>query len=148
MIDLNNCKTMNAIHDIRVAKALIYNPNNEILILLRGDSHPVFAGHFDFPGGIIEDGEDPDSAMFREIFEEIGYVADESKPSRVFSTTYEANNNTHYIYKLELKSEITINLSWEHKGFLWLSENELLTSEIPNHVDSYYLTVIRYLQNK
>ena len=146
MIDLDSYKTMNDLCDLKVAKALIYNPENKILVLKRGDSHPCFAGQCDFPGGLIEEG--PDIAIRREIFEEIGYSANESPVSMVFSETFDSNNNTHYVYRLNLNSNININLSWEHKDYQWMSEDEIICLDTPEYVDGYFLTVVDFLKMK
>ena len=55
-----------------VSKALIKNRAGAYLLLYRGDSHPLFPGHLDFPGGEVESNESYKEATAREIWEETG----------------------------------------------------------------------------
>jgi len=55
---------------IHVVAAVLYH-EGEVLIFRRGPGMSG-AGHWEFPGGKVEAGEDPVSALKREILEEIG----------------------------------------------------------------------------
>jgi len=56
---------------VRVVGAVIYNEKNQILCALRGPemSH---GNYWEFPGGKIEEGEEPEASLVREIREELG----------------------------------------------------------------------------
>lgn len=55
---------------IHVVAAILYR-DGEVLIFRRGPGMSG-AGHWEFPGGKVEDGEERTSALKREIFEELG----------------------------------------------------------------------------
>ena len=55
-----------------MSKALIKNRAGAYLLLYRGDSHPNFPGHLDFPGGEVESNESYEATTAREIWEETG----------------------------------------------------------------------------
>lgn len=58
-----------------VAIAILYQ-NDRFLLQLRDDIPTIaWPGHWAFFGGHLEPGEDPDTAVYRELKEEIGYVA-------------------------------------------------------------------------
>ena len=59
-----------------VAGALI-NEKNEVLLTSRPEGKE-FAGFWEFPGGKIEDGEIPETALKRELNEELGITLNES----------------------------------------------------------------------
>ncbi|MGD1949046.1 MAG: NUDIX domain-containing protein [Leptolyngbyaceae cyanobacterium] len=59
---------------VEVAIAIIHQ-NGKFLMQLRDDLPTIiFPGHWGFFGGHIEPGEDADTGVRRELYEEIGYV--------------------------------------------------------------------------
>lgn len=56
---------------MRVAVAIIYNPDNQVLITQR-PFHASHGGFWEFPGGKLEAGEQPHEALVREMREELG----------------------------------------------------------------------------
>ncbi len=58
-----------------VAIAILYQ-GDRFLLQLRDDIPTIaWPGHWAFFGGHLEPGEDPDTAVYRELHEEIGYAA-------------------------------------------------------------------------
>ncbi|MBD1876165.1 NUDIX domain-containing protein [Nodosilinea sp. FACHB-131] len=58
-----------------VAIAILYQ-GDRFLLQLRDDIPTIaWPGHWAFFGGHLEPGEDPDTAVYRELEEEIGYIA-------------------------------------------------------------------------
>lgn len=55
---------------VHVVAAVLYR-DGEVLIFRRGPGM-TGAGHWEFPGGKVEPGEEPEAALRREILEEIG----------------------------------------------------------------------------
>ena len=52
------------------ADGIIYNGKGEILMLLRASNTSIEPGKWGLPGGHIDRGETPDSAVIREVLEE------------------------------------------------------------------------------
>ncbi len=88
---------------VEVAIAIIYQ-NGQFLMQLRDDlPNILFPGHWGFFGGHLEPGEDPDTGVRRELYEEIRYV-----PSTI--TLFESNEDDHIIrhfYQAELTVPVT-----------------------------------------
>lgn len=102
---------------VKVVGAIIENDNSEILCALRSKDMSL-SGFWEFPGGKIEDGESPEKAIIREIYEELSC---EVKFSSLFSaTTYEYDD---YILNLIVAKCDLIRdnpLPKEHAKLLWL----------------------------
>jgi 8-oxo-dGTP diphosphatase len=56
---------------VRVVGAVIYNEENQILCALRAPEMSE-GNYWEFPGGKIEEGEQPEESLVREIQEELG----------------------------------------------------------------------------
>ena len=70
--------------------ALILNPKNELLVVIRG--HEPQKGMWDLPGGFVDPGETAEQAMRREIYEELSIT-----PQDLSYLCSAANNR--YLYK-------------------------------------------------
>jgi 8-oxo-dGTP diphosphatase len=57
---------------VRVVAVALINSKNEILVAQRAP-HESFAGQWEFPGGKVEAGESSESALQREMLEELGF---------------------------------------------------------------------------
>ena len=110
---------------IRVAAAILFNEQNEVLIDQRIDGR--YPGQWEFPGGKIETGETARQALVRELQEEVGVVADEGafKPLIQLHYVYEA-------YELSLEfftASIFTGTPYGKEGqpVRWVGRNELPT---------------------
>ncbi|ESA35791.1 nudix hydrolase [Leptolyngbya sp. Heron Island J] len=94
---------MTASDKVEVAIAIIHQ-NDQFLMQLRDDfPNILFPGHWGFFGGHLEPGEDPETGVRRELYEEICYT-----PTTI--TLFERNEDKHvirYFYQTELTVPIT-----------------------------------------
>ena len=124
-------------------KAMINDAAGRILLLDSGDYHQKHQQrHWDFPGGRIDVGEDPKTALTRELLEETGIV-DFSEPE--FFTAVRSNHQIKLddgsmaglvlmVYKTDLTSKQKITLSEEHSNFGWVdmkTASERLADKYP-----------------
>ena len=72
---------------INVVCAVIQDEQGRLLACQRPEGKAL-AGKWEFPGGKIEAGEDPESALFREIEEELGCVIEVGKALPVVECDY------------------------------------------------------------
>lgn len=64
---------------VQVAAAVITRPDGRFLLAQR-PAGKVYAGYWEFPGGKIENGESPSTALARELHEELGIDVEEAYP--------------------------------------------------------------------
>lgn len=62
---------------VLVAAVALIDTDGRVLIAQRPESKPM-AGLWEFPGGKVEEGETPESALIRELHEELGVDTKES----------------------------------------------------------------------
>src|SRR5688500_6852088 len=113
-----------------VAKTLLFDQNNRVLILYRGHTHPRYAHHADFPGGEVESEESPTEAVCREIEEETGLLV---HPELIDDVLAKKINDrlTHIVCVAKLESSTpAINLSWEHARHEWITLEQLQNKEL------------------
>lgn len=130
-----------------VAKALVRSSEGLCLVLHRGNTHPRFPGHIDFPGGEVEPKETPEAAVMREIQEETGLLVDPKKMKKLFTKQYQ--QATHVLFEAKLaEPDAKIALSWEHKGYRWITPEELKSLPKFPGADPYYTDVVDYLSSQ
>ena len=130
-----------------VAKALVRNSEGLYLVLYRSNTHPLFPGHIDFPGGEVEPEEIPEAAVAREIQEETGLSVNPNKLKKLFTKQYQ--QTTHILFEAKLaKPDAKIALSWEHKDYRWITPEELKRLPKFPGADPYYTDIVDYLSSQ
>ena len=116
-----------------IVKGIIYNREiNRLLLLQRCEEDDIGAGTWENAGGNVENGENPEEAMKREIREETGIT--DIKIERVAYVTLVNAENLYLIisYLCEVLTE-DVKLSNEHQGYIWANE-ETCRKLLPVHI--------------
>ena len=130
-----------------VAKALVRSSEGLCLVLHRGNTHPRFPGHIDFPGGEVEPKETLEAVVMREIQEETGLLVDPKKLKKLFTKQYQ--QATHVLFEAKLtEPDAKVALSWEHKSYRWITPEELKSLPKFSDADPYYTDAVDYLSNQ
>ena len=79
--------TSNSKKITHVAAGILINSAGQFLLGSRPAGKP-YAGYWEFPGGKLEPGESPETALVRELDEELGIVAEELAPFTFVSFGY------------------------------------------------------------
>ena len=103
-----------------VAKAIILNPEGQVLFLKRSDYVDKFAGEWDLPGGHLKQNESLTDGLTREVYEETGLVI---KNSKLMKTEGKMN------YFLASCNESKVSISHEHVGYKFFKKTKLDISE-------------------
>jgi len=118
---------------------LLFNSNNDILMLKRGKTDNWMPNKWAFLGGTIEKNELPINAAKREIKEEIGVTI--KKLIEKFSIKRDNQNEYIYIGLIQQDDEKNIKLDEENQDFKFVSiENLSKLDAVPNVMD--YIRIV------
>lgn len=112
-----------------LAKIYIRNIDDKYLLMRRSMHAKNRPNQWDLPGGKVEQDEDPNEAVLRELEEEAGIKA--SKP-RILMVHSQVKEEVHVVTLLYVgNTEATeVELSDEHTEYMWLSAQEINDLEI------------------
>ena len=118
MIKIKIVKSMNNKQEDSdvVAKIVIIDSENRVLMLTRSDYHKKYAGELDLPGGHLKENEPLNKGLKREVKEETNLDIDKA----VF---YKTVKNKHYFYT-KYDSQ-PIKLSSEHVDYAFYEKKDL-----------------------
>lgn len=110
---------------IEVVGAILENPNGDIFCAMR-PKDKTFPGMWEFPGGKIEEGEEPKRALEREIKEELNIDIRADKLFDEVQKEYE-----EFVIKLSTYNCTVLDFSEfkliEHQEFKWMKKESLMT---------------------
>ena len=109
----------------RAAKALIRDDQGRILVLYRSETHPYLAHDIDLPGGEIEHREKVEQGLMREIVEETGVEVELGGEHRRHMWR-PGIARTRFLYEIDSDGAPSVSISWEHKSYVWMSEEEFV----------------------
>jgi 8-oxo-dGTP diphosphatase len=110
-----------------VAKAALLNEKGQVLILTRSMTDKIRPGELDFAGGTVEQEENYEEAVLREIMEEVGLKLSKHDVRLVFTDTsyFEGKSVIRFLYAGLLHGNPEIRLSYEHSKFAWMEIDEI-----------------------
>lgn len=80
------------------AAVILFREDGAVLLNLRDGNTSIYPGFWSIPGGVVEPGEDPESAARRELWEETGYVVAELHRLVSERHTYNGKTWTSHIF--------------------------------------------------
>lgn len=110
--------------------ALIQNDKNEILLVRRSKKLDWQPNEWEIPYGRLSQHEDAQTALRRELMEEVGLSVLEPKPLTAWHIYRGDEKNAHneligITFVCKLKSG-EVKLSDEHEEFVWISPSEAI----------------------
>ena len=106
------------------AGVAIIDPDGRMLFLRRSAQAEQHAGHWDFPGGGIEDDEEPQEAAARECHEEAGYHPHELHPDIFPEVAGDGWHFTTFAHPVDRPFEPELND--EHDAHCWATAEEAM----------------------
>jgi len=80
---------------------VVETPEGRFFVMIKQFRHGTRHLSMEFPGGIVDEGEDPASAVARELLEETGYKAEMIVPLGILSTNPAFMTNTFHAFVAE-----------------------------------------------
>jgi 8-oxo-dGTP diphosphatase len=108
-----------------VAQKAVIREGKKYLILKRSTKTHVYPGHWDFPGGRLEIGENTLEALEREVLEETAFRIKVIKPVFTFHEIVNKRPVFFIVYSCERISG-ELKLSDEHTEYRWATKEEIL----------------------
>jgi len=125
-------------NSLEVFRGIIFDqPNDKVLFVQRSKKDSYLPGHYEFPGGKVDPGEDGLTTLQRELEEETGFIvepfADTLKQSEIYTEQRPSRNRsynsfrhiTHFVVSRVVGGEF--KLSEEHDDFVWDDVNRAPT---------------------
>ena len=113
---------------IRVTAAIL-EKDGKILIARRKTGDELFAGLWEFPGGIIEEGETPKECMARELKEELEIEVDVGDLITSNKHKYPQGIFELLAYRVKhVSGEMVLN---DHEEIKWITAEEMSNFEFP-----------------
>ncbi len=108
---------------IRVTAAVIFDKQGQVFIAQRS-SDDAMGGKWEFPGGKIEPGETPEACLQRELYEELGVLAEVHELFMVSRYAYPSFNIELFAYRVSILSgQMTL---YVHQNCQWVALAELI----------------------
>ncbi len=125
-----------------VAAVAMINDENQLLLAKRPEGKAL-AGLWEFPGGKVEAGETPEDALIRELYEEIGIIADAKDLSPLNFSSY-CYQDFHLLMPLwELRVWKNEPNPKEKQEISWVYPHELKDYQVPQ-AD---VSLIKFMEN-
>ena len=111
-----------------ISIAIVQNEQKQLLISRRQQGKHL-AGKWEFPGGKVEQGESLESAMLRELKEEVGLSATQFTLFDSLNFQYDQLNLSLHFYLIKANEGEPVSL--EGQEIKWVSASQLIEYEFP-----------------
>ena len=119
-----------------IQKALV-KEGDKFLVLLRAKDAKHFPCCWDFPGGKLEEGEDPFAGIEREVLEETGLKVKALQIVGTYHVTLEDKIPRRFIIYSANTLSGNLKISSEHSDFKWATREEILRLETEPYIKMY-----------
>lgn len=114
----------------RVIVQGIIQKGEEILLLRRSQGGPGLIGKYELPGGGIDDGEQPEDAIYRHVYKDVGLKVGKPSLFDVLSINSREDVKVQYILLVysfhDLGNSLEIKLGKSYDSYLWASPQKLI----------------------
>jgi mutator protein MutT len=105
------------------AVAIIFNENNEVLLVKRSPAVESFVDHWCFPGGGADEGEESAACAVRETFEETSLKLNPSTLIYFYTVVKDEDKDIDFYVSTDWEGEVKID--WESSDYQWIDPAKL-----------------------
>lgn len=120
---------------MKVVGAIIKNQKNEYLMQLRDDNAPSFKNTWTLFGGRVEEDEELEEALLRELDEELALPSDAIKSLRQVQVNLDDNGTEQYIYEVFTDVELDQLVLGEGAAMEYISEELLFDRDFAFNIE-------------
>jgi 8-oxo-dGTP pyrophosphatase MutT (NUDIX family) len=106
------------------AGCLLISKNTNQFLLIRRSDYVSAPNVWCIPGGKVDEGETPEFAAKRELYEEAGFLTD-LPFELIYTNEVHAPRFKFYTYACVIPKEIEPKLNWESSDYLWCDMSSL-----------------------
>ncbi|GAB4157182.1 MAG: NUDIX domain-containing protein [Candidatus Dojkabacteria bacterium] len=129
------------------SKAAILNEANQILLLQRAETAESYPLYWDLPGGRMQEEDDPNSVIFREVKEETAIEITEAKPLHLTKFMRNEDLTVGILFVAKIKGEVDVVISSEHAAYKWVNLDEIVNYQIQPWLKEALLSQINNLRS-
>ncbi len=122
---------------MQISQKAIIKKDDKYLILLRSDKHPIFADHWDFPGGRLDEGETLEEGLKREVMEETTLEVEIGGKIFEYDMVVVDRPTQFYIYDVKRYSGDVV-LSKDHTEYKWATKEEILELQTFPYIKPFF----------
>lgn len=116
-----------------ITKLIVVNDEGKVLTMRRSEDAPRRPWTWDFPGGIVEYGEQPLESMLREAVEESALIFSQEDVRLIDVVTHPRGDEYGALVFYTAKhTDIEVKLSYEHDCHRWVTKEEFQQLETPD----------------
>ena len=121
----------------KVPQKAVIRKEEKFLILKRSPDVKTYPDCWEFPGGKLEEEEEPKEGLKREVREETGLEVEIKKPKFVSSEKIKDHYAYYVLFKAEILGKEEIRLSKEHTEYKWATKEEILKLKLKKYLKAY-----------
>ena len=124
-------ETVQPMWEWETSVVLIMNADRKVLLVRQDYGHRFFG----LPGGKVEEGESPEAAAIRELFEETGLRTDAVTPLGVHDLVYPGTDSKYRAHAFrcdQVSGDLDVQMPDEISSVGWYSLNELPSPLTPS----------------
>ena len=127
------------------AVIVLFNENNEILIVKRSEAVESFTGYWCFPGGGADEGETAEECAIRETFEETSLKVKPDDLIYFYTLTKNDDKEIYFFIANKWKGEVEID--WESDEYQWIKASSLRDVKLLPTPDIMFQLLERWADN-